>query len=233
MSIERTWLPFVALAVLALVALVIAGSRGIVQRTFALGAPHQNQVAVLSASQRICEGPVSSQGSFQSVEIWGAAVDRGTNLAVGIEDASGGGSLAGGRFRAKTAPSAYLVKLARSVPGGRPISVCLVNQGTATFTLLGSAAIHPGIVMSGKKPGLEFSLVLLSDKRQSLLGALGKAFSRASLFRPSWVGRWTFWVLAIGLLATIALGAMAIASAARADSDDGSPAADDHNQSVR
>jgi len=80
--------------------------------------------------------------------------------------------------------------------------------------------------MSGKKPGLEFSLVLFSGHGQSLLGALGKAFSRASLFRPSWIGAWTFWALAVALVATIAFGAVAIAAAASADSDDAPAQAD-------
>ena len=222
----RSWLPFVALAFAALVALLVAGSRGIVERTYALGAPHQNPVAVLSPSQRVCEGPVSSQGAVQGVGIWGSAVDGPTTLAVDVEDASGRTSLTAGRLEATTVPSGYRASLERSVPGGRPVSICVVNVGRNSFTLLGSGAIHPTIVMSGKKPGLEFSLILLKDHRQSLLGALGTAFSRASLFRPSWVGAWTFWVLAVALVATIAFGAVAIASAASADSNDPAAEAD-------
>ncbi|MFZ0042168.1 MAG: hypothetical protein WAK93_12740 [Solirubrobacteraceae bacterium] len=76
------------------------------------------------------------------------------------------------------------------------------------------------VVMSGSTPGLEFSLVLLHHTGESLLGSLGKAFARASLFRPAWVGAWTYWALAGALLATIGVGAVAISAAADADDSD-------------
>ena len=66
-------------------------------------------------------------------------------------------------------------------------------------------------------PGEKFSLALLSDGDRSLLGSLPTAFSRASLWRPSWVGAWTFWVLAIALLATFGLAVVAVISAAGDD----------------
>jgi hypothetical protein len=71
--------------------------------------------------------------------------------------------------------------------------------------------------MSGQPRGQEYSLVLLSQSQRSLLAWLPTAFSRASLWRPSWVGAWTFWVLAGGLLATFALAVLAVLKAAEDD----------------
>ncbi len=68
--------------------------------------------------------------------------------------------------------------------------------------------------------GQRFSLVLLSDGSRSLLGSLSLAFSRASLWRLSWVGPWTFWVLAIALLMAFGL---VVAAVVRAADDDGPP----------
>ena len=212
----RTWLPFVALALTALVALLLAGSRSIEQRSFALGSPNQTPVAVLHPSGRICEGPVNSQGPVRGVRIWGASVGGPGEISVEVEDASSRQPLTTGTINATTSPRAYQARLARTVPEGRPLFICLVGKGTR-FSLLGSLAVRPNVTISGTRTPLEFSLVLLDDGKSSLLGSLGEVFSRASLFRPGWVGAWTFWALAAGLLAFIPLGALAIAYSSRAD----------------
>jgi hypothetical protein len=64
-----------------------------------------------------------------------------------------------------------------------------------------------------------FSLVLLNDGSGSLLDSLSTAFARASLWRPGWVGAWTFWGLTVALVATFGLAVIAIADGARADGD--------------
>ena len=85
---------------------------------------------------------------------------------------------------------------------------------------MGSAVSEPGVTVTGIPAGQRFSLVLLSDGDRSLLGSLSLAFSRASLWRPSWVGAWTFWVLVIALLVTFGLAVVAVV---RAADDDAAP----------
>jgi len=216
-STARVTLVFIALAAAGLVALLIAGSSTLVVRTFALDSPNQFPVAVVGHSGPVCEGPVTSQARAQAVEIWGTAVAAPALLTVEVQDASTGERLAAGRLVATTVPNAYTARLDAPVAGGRPLRVCLIAD-SGSLTLLGSPAVHPNIVSTGGKPGLEYSLALLDDTGQSLLGSLGRAFSRASLFRPTWMGSRTFWLLAAALLATVALGAVAIGSAAGADS---------------
>ena len=96
--------------------------------------------------------------------------------------------------------------------------ICLTDD-VSTFSLAGSAVSAPTVSATGVATGQRFSLVLLTDGG-SLLGSLSTAFSRASLWHPSWVGSWTFWLLAIALLAAFGVGVSAVVSAAAADDED-------------
>lgn len=220
MTSRRAWWISGVLALTALAALLVAASGTVVKREFVLGAPDQAPVAVLQPSQRVCEGPVASRGPFQRVGIWGSSAGGLSRITVEVQDARTARVLASGRLDART-PREDIVRLDSEVPGAQPLRICLVGNRRA-FLLLGSQTIQPGVQTVGLKPGLQFSLVLLSD-RQSLLSSLPTAFSRASLFRPSWVGPWTFWVLALGLVAAFALGVIAVAGATAADAGE-SPA---------
>jgi hypothetical protein len=218
----------IGLAVIAVVGLLVAGSQGLATRTLALGAPNQYPVALLHPTTRVCEGPVTSRGSAQSVGIWGASALGPARLKVDVQDAATDEVWASGEVEASTLESEYTARLTRAVPGDRPLRICL-TEDLNTFSLEGSAAVHPNVVMTGKVAGQEFSLVLLSDSR-SLLSSLPTAFSRASLFRPSWVGSWTFWMLAIALLATFGLAAVAVASAVSTADEDDRPAGDQNHE---
>lgn len=215
---RRSLVACIAIAVIVLVALVIAGSGSVNRREFVLRSADAAPVALLRPSQQVCEGPVTAQHQIQSVGIWGGSVIGLSTLKVEVQDASTQRPLATGHIAA-TAPGEYVARLDRAVAGGRPLRVCVVGQQN-TFSLLGSGAVQPNVVMTGKNGGLEFSLVLLNDRR-SLLSSLGTAFSRASLFRPSWVGSWTFWVLAAALLGTFGLGVVAVVAAASTDEGEG------------
>jgi hypothetical protein len=100
------------------------------------------------------------------------------------------------------------------------VRVCVKERGPIRFSLLGSLPTHLQIRMrlDGKPTFSEFSLVLFEPSRHSLLAALPTAFSRAALFRFSWVGPWTFWVLTLALLGTIGACGWALVAATRADS---------------
>jgi hypothetical protein len=224
MSVRRGWLPCIGFAVIALVGLLVAGSQGLAVRTFALEAPNQYPIALLHPATRVCEGPVTSQGPARSVGIWGASALGSARLTIDVQDAGTHAVLASGDLEALNAQNEYTARLAHAVPGDRPLRICL-TEDLNTFSLAGSPAVHPNVVMTGKATGQEFSLVLLSENR-SLLGSLPTAFSRASLFRPSWVRSWTFWVLAIALLATFGLAAVAVASAVSASDEEDRPPGD-------
>jgi hypothetical protein len=70
--------------------------------------------------------------------------------------------------------------------------------------------------VDGKRSALQFSLALLGSPTDTL-SQLPTAFRRASLFRPTWVGVWTYWALLAGLLVAVAACGAALIAAARTD----------------
>ena len=215
----RRWvlLPATAAAVIALAALLIAGTRPLAVRTASADAPNQLTIATLRPGHRVCEGPITSQGPARSVGIWGSAVGATARLTAAVTDASTQQTVASGSGEAVAQEGQWTVRLASSVPGGQPLQICLTEDAGA-FSLAGSAVSAPGVAVTGIPAGQRFSLVLLSDRDHSLLGSLSLAFSRATLWRPSWVGAWTFWVLALVLVTTFGLAVVAVV---RAAGDDG------------
>lgn len=217
-SRRRGWVIGATLAILAIVGLLVAGSRPIWAREFALRSPSQEPVAQLSPSQRVCEGPVTSPHKIDGVGIWGGSTAGASTLTVQVQSADGRNTLTSGSVPA-TSPGEYIARLAHPVAGGMPLRVCVTGD-VSTFSLLGSSAQTSNVVMTGPNHSVWFSLVLLSD-HSSLLSSLPTAFSRASLWRPSWVGSWVYWLLAAALLATFGFGVVAVASASTDDGEDG------------
>lgn len=213
---RRHLLAGAGIAVVVLAVLALAGAGGIAVRTYALDAPNQDPVALVGPGAQVCEGPVTSQTAAAGVGLWGASTAGGARITVDVQDAAGGAILASGVLAVPAVENEYEARLDRPVRGGRPVRICLRGD-TGTFSAAGSAATSPDVVMTGKVArGNEFSLVLLSAP-QSLLGSLPTAFSRASLWRPDWVGSWTFWVLAAALAGTFGIAALAVADAGSAD----------------
>jgi hypothetical protein len=213
---RQALLPGIAVTLLVLVALLLAGLQPQMVRTAAAHAPDQLTIAVLRPGKSVCEGPLVSRGPARSVGIWGAASRGPAHLTVTVREATTHAMLATGSLEAPAAEAEQTSRLARAVPGGRPLQVCLTDN-VNNFSLVGSAVSAPSVVSTGLTSGQRFALVLLSDGSHSLLSSLSTAFSRASLWRPSWVGSWTFWALTIMLLASFGAALVAVASAASAD----------------
>lgn len=209
-----------AIVVVAVAALLIAGSRHVTVRTASADAPNQLTIATLGPGHAVCEGPVTSHGPARSVGIWGSAAGTtAAALTITVRDVSTHATLASGSLRAIAQEGEWTARLAREVPGGHPLQICLTSDA-GTFSLMGSAVSEPGVSVTGIPAGQRFSLVLVSDDHRSLLGSLSLAFSRASLWRLSWVGAWTFWVLAVAVLMGFGLVVVAVV---RAADDDGPP----------
>lgn len=223
------WLACAVIAVATVVALLVAGSQSRSVRAFALDAPNQFPLLTLRPPMEVCEGPITTGEPARAVAIWGSSPGNSSTMTVNVLPAHGRQPLASGALTLGHPEGEYFGQLARLVPAGRPVRVCL-RQTSGAFTLVGSPAVVRGVVMTGPVPGKEFSLVLLAPGGQSTLGALPTAFSRAALWRPSWVGSWTFWVLAAGLLATFALGVMAVMAAASDDDRDDRPNHEDSDE---
>lgn len=216
-SSHRRRLVLIGIALAAVVALLIAGLQGVEMRTFVLYSPNQTAVAVLHPSDTVCEGPVTSHDQSRGIAVWGAAGSPTATLMLAAQDGATHRSLASGSVTAFAQEDRWSADLGRGLPAGRPLRIC-VTDTSGVFSLFGSGTVNPAVVMTGAGSGEQFSLALLSGER-SLFSALPTAFSRASLWRPSWVGSWTFWLLLIGVAATFALGITAVTRAADEDAE--------------
>jgi hypothetical protein len=217
---RSVWIPFLTLAFVLLAGLIVSGLQSMRIRAFAVGSPPAAQVAVLDRGQKACEGPIRLRSAVGGARFWGGGVSGNSWLKASVRDATTGRVMASGWTLATPVIRDYDVTLDGPIPAGSMVRVCVTGEGPARLWLAGSAPIDPQIVMSldGKPSTSEFSLVLFQHARQSLLAGLPTAFSRAALFRFSWTGAWTFWVLTLALVGTIALCGWAVAAAARADS---------------
>jgi hypothetical protein len=220
MTRQRAWVPFTLFALLALLALFVSGLHRGTIRAFALGVPSAKTVAVAGPGRQVCEGPIRSQEAFQSVvlsgryvsgkplvRIWGAGPSHPELISAGPVEASGTG-----------VRGPYLAMLSTAVDRGVSVKVCVVDAG-GELELQGYKPGYGGAAIAGSKRPLAFSVVLMEPGKHSFLSSLSLAFSRASLFRPSWVGRWTFWALLIALLGVVPIGAVAISAAIRSEED--------------
>jgi hypothetical protein len=206
-------LAFAVGGVVIVIALVVSGLRTGDVRSFALRVPSATPIATVRGQRPVCEGPVISGQKVSAVGVFGSPVRAGTKLHITVRDAAGR-SLATGRKAAIAAPTEDLVSLDHTIAPGTPLRVCVQATG-APFSLEGGVAAAARVRMTPGPGTNQFSLVL--DHRGSFLGSLPTAFSRAAVFRPDWVGSWTFWLLMAALAATFGLGGIAVVRAAQED----------------
>jgi hypothetical protein len=218
-SALRSWHPFALAVIVGVLVLLVIGWTDERSRALALEAPNQQPVATLAPRSSACEGPIVTGVPVDAVRVWGAALTHPTALEITTRSA-GQEDLDRGRISVSTTPNPFAGTgvLSRTIAAGDAITVCVSNVGAAPLSLLGSPSFDPAVRMTiERRPStLQFSLVLLRPPT-SALSLLPTAFSRASLFRPTWVGTWTFWTLLVGCIAAVGLTGLAIAAAARAD----------------
>lgn len=100
------------------------------------------------------------------------------------------------------------VSLARSVPaapGGYSFADICLTPGRGEIFLWGANGLDDTsrpLRLGRKQIADRVALWYLPEhhEQRSLLAQLGAVFRRASLFRPGWVGPWTFWLLLFGAL---------------------------------
>jgi len=195
---------FVAVALVGIAGLLVAASQYERTTAFSPGVPSAGPQVALHPGQVACENPTLVQASFASVTAWlGGTANPGAALEMSIRSA-GGARLATASIPATdVASSTPVFKLSRTVAAGQWIVVCLHAIGPQTTQVLGSSG--------------QFTLLFLRPHPESLLSAIPSIFDRAALFRPTWVGAWTFWaLLALLGVAFVACG-VAVAKAVGSD----------------
>jgi hypothetical protein len=205
----------VALAgTLCLVAVAAGDQRRV---AYPLGVAPFGVAAQLEPGQRACmqpiELPTDVDGAVLRIGTFGRP---GPALQVTVRELHGR-VLARGSIPAGYADGSEPSVIFGRVPEGRTISLCIRNRGPGRAGLFGSESIpSTGTITNGTSSTVDFDVEFLRERDRSALDLLPEAFDRASVFRPGWVGAWTYWVLlAAMLVAAPLLLALAVLKAAR------------------
>ena len=116
-------------------------------------------------------------------------------------------------------PVSRTTVLTTPIPSGKRISVCLHNHGPSSTTVLGSGTnpLSGTVTIANKADPQAMALLFLEPHERSLLSLVPTALRRASLFRPGWIGAWTFWALGVALLLGFGVLTIAVVRAAQDD----------------
>ncbi len=202
MSAGRATITFLAVLAVGLGALTLAGSRSHPARALSLDVPSRVKVAKLAYGQRACESPIANPARFGGVRIWADALGAPGALSVIVSDVRGGRRLARGAIVVPQRLNAVSATLDAPVPARRLLRLCLVGAGSAPVQLAGWRPVYRAVrlrIGRARSPR-QIALVTLEVRPRSFLSLVPRIFRRAALFHPGWVGAWTFWVLALGLL---------------------------------
>lgn len=196
-----------ALGVLAVVVAALLDDR---ETAFTVGLPPVRIAAELQPGERACRADVDVPAEFSRVRLFTASFGRpGPRLTVAAGDSRG--TVAAG-YPDNSAVEASL----EGVAEGERIEVCVTNEGDGRVALLGSPpdTSPPHLADADLEP--ELGVAFLRAEPSSMAALVPQAFERASLFRPAWVGPWTFWLL---LLVAAGVPALLMAAYRSAVSD--------------
>jgi len=112
------------------------------------------------------------------------------------------------------------IRLNPAIGKGRPVDVCFRNRGAwrvALFSGPGTDNVPSFATLDGRFIQSDLVIDFVRSKPRTTLSMIPDVFRRAALFHPSWVGAWTFWLLA----AVLVLGVpVALVRAVRAAVED-------------
>jgi hypothetical protein len=185
-------------------------------------------VAVLGPGGLVCQGPVTPAHPVRTLTLWTERRLFPDTLTALIRQGPGNRLVARAPLAfdhslpAVPYGSAAQARLPRTLPGEKPYRLCV--RADADVNILGaSASTSSGqLRIGGRESGLAMAFVFGSPHPGTVLGELSSIVERAALFRPGWVGAWTFWALAALFIAAIGLLARGLMSAAAQDNEDDS-----------
>jgi hypothetical protein len=215
---------FLAVAVIGSGALVVSAAAPGEVTAFSLRLPANVLLPFLYPGKVACQKPIYASQSFRGIRVWlWPGYPPGARLSLRVLEPRSGTALATAetfhqnskpaQFFASPMPSTFALN--HVIAAGIRFGVCIDNQGPAVVNLLGSKADSSTgeVSVDGQRAGQAVSLLFLRPRHESLLSLLPTVFHRASLFRPGWIGAWTFWLLVGLLIAAFAVAAWGVARA--------------------
>ena len=198
----------------ALIALLLLAGLEERNDAFELPVTRKQPVAMLLPGQRACQRPLVAQEDFEIVRLTLAAEEE---AEIGVEAVrSGRVPRARGRLRIGRSRSTRDVGLGPTVSKEERFELCVANEGGGRAAVYGAEArLDDLTAVEGNtaRPNSDMALRFLRDRQHSLLSQTPRAFERAALFKPTFLGAWTFWLLALGVV----IGVPALLSAALRD----------------
>lgn len=221
-SPRQLW--FVALcAVVVPAGLLVSALRAHTTRTYAYSAPSITTLTTLTPGKRICEGPLTPQGGFRTAVFMNSGVNARALVTIHAGRVAAAPVVAVGSLATTPAEGENAVLLTPPVSTASQLTLC-VREQHGSMTLYGGSPSHGAAAIAGAIPATPLWLQLLSASPRRFVDALPLAFRRASLFRPDWVGAWTFWALLLlvfGGFPAIVVGlSFALQDAAGSSTDD-------------
>jgi hypothetical protein len=204
---------------LSLVLLVLIAAGHGRRLAFTLGVRPLAPVARVQPGHEACQRPIDISTSFSAVRVRVSTFGGpGVPLRVVVRDARSGRPLGRGRNAGGYAHGGFPLVAVGSVPEGARVAVCVRPEGRAVELWGGTALTARGSSASvdGRPLSSDLSIDFMRPHEVSTLSILPQIFRRMALFRPGFVGAWTYWVLlALVALAAPALLALGVLSAER------------------
>jgi hypothetical protein len=215
---RNTLVAFVCAMIVAIVGLSVAATTDHRNTAFSLDVADNVPVLTLNPNQALCQGVLLARAPFSSIEIW---AEPAALLRVAL----------------RTEPR-HVILIRRTVavsqtPTGRSVlhvggaglrmrgrfTVCIRNVGRRAVVFEGGqpSRYSGRLSAGGKVRPLVVAMVFLRSHGPSLASLLPDIFARASLFKLSWVGAWTFWLLLAAVICAFGVAGAAVLSAVNDD----------------
>ena len=187
-------------AVIVLAVLAGADDR---RRAFALPVDRVGPVAKLGAGDTACQEPLVAQEDYEIVELEAGSTGA-PRLVVTVARPRGVGRPFA-RVEVPPPGRRGLVRadLGGTIPQETRFELCVTNLGDGVAAVYGSGAIAndlSAVTGDGAREGSDMALTFLRDEPVSVLAQLPEMFERAALFRPGFVGAWTYWLLLLAVV---------------------------------
>ena len=197
---RKPWVVAAAGMAVAVVALLLVSALQSTSLAFTLGVQPAFPVVELERGQQVCQGDIEVPpgAGFDRVRLKVDPPSR--DVRVEVVDAAKVAVVARGDLGASRD-----VARVGDVPEKSKIRVCVANRGSRVVRVYGNpdvAAPPTTAMLDGNPTGADVALVFERESRSrfSLIGAMA---DRASLFKVSWFGGWTFWLLGLAVLLAV------------------------------
>lgn len=188
----------------ALVVLLVAAANDRSTVAFTNDVPSSAEVASVAPGRVLCQhvADVPEESDGVSVPLYSGQI--GASFRLEVRDARSGRTLGAGDGVTPEVPNSVAIPTG-TISAGRPLDVCIENTSSRRLGIYGvgegDRRVFRGTVRAGP-----ISLVFFDEQGATLLDRIPEALQRAELFKPAWVGAWTFWVFAV--LAVVAIPAL-------------------------